>query len=302
MLPGALARLHPDTGAPHWSILLNAGLIGVATVVLRFEALLELSMFFYSINAIIQCASVVRLRITHPHRQRPARTMPVPLLLLPVAIAAATLALSPLRNWLVAVGLIVATIVAYALIHLVRRALGHAALGAPPSARAAAAAEALRVAEPADEFERVHTDDGDAWFANLLGGTRRRNQQQAAAEVVQAFELSEFRRGTEDLGSGSDDSDAENGDSLPMNRNPEANPARSAEAAAVAAAAAWAAVSAAPPSPDGDPPLASSEPASGESASGESGDALLLREGEEFVTEVRLDDDDDDGAAHGIIE
>ena len=68
MLPAPLARLHPITGAPHLSVVLNASLIAVATCTLRFEALLELSMFFYSINAIMQCASLHRLRRTHPHR------------------------------------------------------------------------------------------------------------------------------------------------------------------------------------------------------------------------------------------
>ena len=50
MLPPALARLHPLTGAPHLAVLLNAALIAIATVTLRFEALLELSMIFYSVR------------------------------------------------------------------------------------------------------------------------------------------------------------------------------------------------------------------------------------------------------------
>ena len=58
------------------AVVLNACLISVATCVLRFEALLELSMFFYSFNAIMQCASLLRLRKTHPHRLRPRVIVP----------------------------------------------------------------------------------------------------------------------------------------------------------------------------------------------------------------------------------
>ena len=94
MLPPALARLHPVTGAPHLAVLLNAALIAFATVTLRFEALLELSVF-YAINAIMQCAAVLRLRSTHPHRVRPRTILPAKLLLVPVGIAVLTLLLSP---------------------------------------------------------------------------------------------------------------------------------------------------------------------------------------------------------------
>ena len=107
MLPPALARLHPVTGAPHLAVLLNAALIAFATVTLRFEALLELSVFFYAINAIMQCAAVLRLRSTHPHRVRPRTILPAKLLLVPVGIAVLTLLLSPMGNWLAALGLLV---------------------------------------------------------------------------------------------------------------------------------------------------------------------------------------------------
>ena len=150
MLPAPLARLHPVTGAPHLAVILNACLISVATCLLRFEALLELSMFFYSINAIMQCASLLRLRRTHPHRLRPRVILPARLLALPVGIAGIILLLSPWRNWLAAAGLLLSTLLIYALIHLVRLALGHSP-NAPPSARAAAAADSLRVVEPTDE-------------------------------------------------------------------------------------------------------------------------------------------------------
>lgn len=50
MLPPALSRLHPETGAPYLAVLLNCAMIALATALLRFEALLELSMFFYAVR------------------------------------------------------------------------------------------------------------------------------------------------------------------------------------------------------------------------------------------------------------
>ena len=84
----------------------------------------------------------MRLRRTHPHRLRPARTLPAPFLLLPVLCALALYALTPLATWLAAFSLLCATLVSYALIHLGRFAHGHK-LSDPPSARATAASGAL---------------------------------------------------------------------------------------------------------------------------------------------------------------
>jgi hypothetical protein len=165
---------------------------------------------------IAQCGAVVRLRATHPHRVRPSRLLPVPLLIFPVSIAAAVLAASPARNWLSAALLLGATALLYALIHITRCMQGHK-LGAPPSARAAAAAEALQVvvppygpdADPAEmeaadseaaELTRVRRPTrgidaadggpGDAWFGRLVESYRQvPNREAVATEVVQAFEM-----------------------------------------------------------------------------------------------------------------
>jgi len=69
ILPGPLARLHPSLGSPYLAIALNIALIALATTLLHLEALLEITMFFYAV--IVQCATVLRLRRTHPHRLRP---------------------------------------------------------------------------------------------------------------------------------------------------------------------------------------------------------------------------------------
>ena len=197
MLPAAFSRLHPTTGAPHYSVVLNASLISLATAFLQFEALLELSMFFYSLNAIAQCGALLRLRSTHPHRLRPRTTIPAPLLLLPVGVATTSLALSPLRNWLVAGMITLATLLIYALIHLTRLTQGKP-LGAPASARAVAAADALRVAEPTEEERRENearerelaassSPPGDAWFTNLLSASYSSvpsRERRIASEVI----------------------------------------------------------------------------------------------------------------------
>ena len=81
MLPGSLARLYPSLGSPYLAIALN---IALATTLLHLEALLEITMFFYAVNVIVQCATVLRLRRTHPHRLRPSYTLPAPLLALRV--------------------------------------------------------------------------------------------------------------------------------------------------------------------------------------------------------------------------
>ena len=214
MLPPLFARLHPISGTPWLAVLINSACIALATLVLRFEALLELSMFFYAMNAIVQCAAVVRLRETHPHRIRPQHTIPAPFLLLPVAIASAMLLASPLRNWLLALGLLGATLGAYALIHFGRMRKGHRP-GQPPSARSAAAVEALAVAVPPygggggvgggaevdgaeEEGEEggqttAHSTGstriaaGDAWFTKLVASYRRvPDEERQQAEEVHA--------------------------------------------------------------------------------------------------------------------
>lgn len=162
MLPAAVSRLHPRFGTPWVAVLLNASMISVATTLLRFDALLQLSMFFYCINVLAQCGALLRLRATHPHRLRPTRTAPAPLLACPATIAAAVLLCSPLSHWLVAASLLGGTLAVYAALTSVRRP--HAA----PSSRALAAAERLGVVE------------GNAY-------------RSVAAEVVQAFEMTELR-------------------------------------------------------------------------------------------------------------
>ena len=232
MLPAPLARLHPSLGTPWIAIALNASLIALATNLLHFEALIDLSMVFYAINALVQCATVLRLRRTHPHRLRPRLTLPAPLLLAPAACALLLLGLTPWRTWLAAVSLLVATLVAYAVIHLARLTKGHR-FGAPPSARATAAVEALAVVVPPfadgvaggggdggslDDGERSvdageesaaaaaggrrHGGRGDAWFGQLLPAYRRvpgtapdREAEHArASSAVAAFEMTERER------------------------------------------------------------------------------------------------------------
>ena len=106
MLPGPLARLHPSLGIPYLAIGLNSALIALATTLLHLEALLEITMLFYLLNVIVQCATVLRLRRTHPHRLRPSYTLPAPLLALPALCALLLLLLpTPARGWLAALSL-----------------------------------------------------------------------------------------------------------------------------------------------------------------------------------------------------
>ena len=97
MLPGPLARLHPSLGTPYLAIGLNSALIALATTLLHLEALLEITMLFYLLNVIVQCATVLRLRRTHPHRLRPSYTLPAPL---PALCALLLLVLTPAHGWL----------------------------------------------------------------------------------------------------------------------------------------------------------------------------------------------------------
>ena len=145
MLPGPLARLHPSLGTPYLAIALNSALIALATTLLHLKALLEITMFFYAVNVIVQCATVLRLRRTHPHRLRPNYTLPAPLPALCALLL--LLVLTPARGWLAALSLFLVCLLLYAIIHLVRLAQGHKP-AAPPSARATAAVEALPVVVP----------------------------------------------------------------------------------------------------------------------------------------------------------
>lgn len=50
MLPPSLSRLHTEFGTPYVAVLVNAFMIAVATTLLQFDSLIELSMFFYSVT------------------------------------------------------------------------------------------------------------------------------------------------------------------------------------------------------------------------------------------------------------
>ena len=226
MLPGPLARLHPSLGTPYLAIALNSALIALATTLLHLEALLEITMFFYAVNVIVQCATILRLRRTHPHRLRPSYTLPAPLLALPALCALLLLVLTPARGWLAALSLFLACLLLYVIIHLVRLAQGHKP-AAPPSARATAAVEALAVVVPPfnpSAHDNVHEADGvcgdgrssraaprhagytrhaghtrhagqgDAWFARLTQRYRplsdREQEMQRAEGQLQGFEMS----------------------------------------------------------------------------------------------------------------
>ena len=322
MLPAPLARLHPITGAPHLGRAQRL-LIAVATCTLRFEALLELSMFFYSINAIMQCASLHRLRRTHPHRLRPRHTLPERFLWLPASIAATCLLLSPWRNWVAAGSVVGCTLLAYGFIHLARLTQGHSP-GEPPSARAVAAAEALRVVEPTEEqlaeqrreaAAQAQRASGDAWFASLVASASyarvSRTDSQIASEVVRAFEMEQLARDDDEeqnddeeerpraaIAAAADEEEDDdevrvvargNGRALVGDAPP---PPEAAEVAAEVAARGWWR-HACPPRPHllRVPPAPTTAPAPQMVASSAESQ-LLVAEGEEFVTEVSLDGDE----------
>ena len=323
MLPAPLARLHPITGAPHLSVVLNASLIAVATCTLRFEALLELSMFFYSINAIMQCASLHRLRRTHPHRLRPRHTLPERFLWLPASIAATCLLLSPWRNWVAAGSVVGCTLLAYGFIHLARLTQGHSP-GEPPSARAVAAAEALRVVEPTEEqlaeqrreaAAQAQRASGDAWFASLVASASyarvSRTDSQIASEVVRAFEMEQLARDDDEeqnddeeerpraaIAAAADEEEDDdevrvvargNGRALvgdaPTAARSSGGGSRGGGTRLVAARVSAATASATVPPAPTTAPAPQMVASSAESQ-------LLVAEGEEFVTEVSLDGDE----------
>ena len=357
MLPPALARLHPTSGAPHLAVSLNAALIAVATVFLRFDALLQLSMLFYAINAIMQCAAVLRLRSTHPHRLRPKRTLPSRLLALPVGIAAIAILSAPAATWFAAIALLVATLVAYLLIHASRLAAG-VRPGGPASARAVAAAMSMRVAEPGDEYaahgEGEEGDDlgeadayahscarsgggvgggyahamresveagggagdvprGDAWFGQLLAGVgyrsvpqRKDGAREAAARA--AMSVFEVPQASEMLADGEVEMSSllqgmtppwrdRDGDHTPPTGSPSASEAALQPRDDASVSVTVQEVGSASGSCDvtSPPSVPAPQPGSAQgSAPGSVAGSMLLREGEEYVTEVSLDDETDD--------
>lgn len=96
-----LSSLHPfNSSAPPYPLSLPPCL---STPPLRSPPL-QLSMFFYAINVIMQCLALLRLRISHPHRLRPARVAPIPVVCLPMGISIGVLLLSPPSHWMAALG------------------------------------------------------------------------------------------------------------------------------------------------------------------------------------------------------
>jgi hypothetical protein len=109
--------------------------------------------FFYAVNVLMQCAALVRLRKTHPHRLRPKTIIPAPLLLLPISVAVGIIAFSPAHHWAAAALLLGGTVVIYLILALVRQR------GATPSARALAVAEALGVVSEDEAASQLGSPD-----------------------------------------------------------------------------------------------------------------------------------------------
>eukprot|EP00908_Phaeocystis_cordata_P006403 Transcript_17015.p1 GENE.Transcript_17015~~Transcript_17015.p1 ORF type:complete len:668 (-),score=283.06 Transcript_17015:649-2652(-) len=123
MLPARLAQLHPTLGTPVHAVVANAVMVGLAASALRFDLLMELSMFFYAVNALMQLAAALRLRASHPHLPRPERTLPLAGFAPPALLATLVLAAAPPRHWAAAATLLGATLCAYALLHACRRGM-----------------------------------------------------------------------------------------------------------------------------------------------------------------------------------
>ena len=121
MLPAPLARLHPHLGTPVAAVALNALLVAGASSLLRFELLMELSMFFYALNVLMQIGAVLRLRASHPHLPRPAPRLPAPCLLPPAILALLVLVGAPAAHWGAALALLGATIAVYLALGVCRR-------------------------------------------------------------------------------------------------------------------------------------------------------------------------------------
>lgn len=60
MLPPVLSRLHPRHGTPAAAICVNGLLVGLASSFFRFGDALQLSILFYAVNVLMQCAAVLR--------------------------------------------------------------------------------------------------------------------------------------------------------------------------------------------------------------------------------------------------
>jgi len=188
MLPASLSRLHSRFGTPWLAIIVNACMISIATVILEFDALLQLSMFFYAINVIMQCLALLRLRATHPHRLRPTTIIPFPVLCFPMAIALAILFLSPASHWLAAAVLLVATLAVYCCLAILKR----------PGGTASARALAIEIYHSA-RLGVLHADDepphderrGTLPFLSRIFASYRQvpSSAETAAQAVQAFEM-----------------------------------------------------------------------------------------------------------------
>ena len=224
MLPAPLARLHPEWGTPHVAVATNAALISAAAAFLNFEALLELSMFFYCVNVLVQCAAVLKLRSSHAHLPRPPTTAPAALLALPCAIAIAVLFASPFAHWEAAALLLATTLGVYSLLTAWRHARARLRLGgadeverAPFGSGGADGGGGMAFGDAPPLYPRRGFDGAAAADVEGVGGgglrswlpgwlhydrvatTPTRADRASAAEAVQAFELQSFAADAEDL-------------------------------------------------------------------------------------------------------
>uniref|UniRef100_A0A7S4F166 Cationic amino acid transporter C-terminal domain-containing protein n=3 Tax=Chrysotila carterae TaxID=13221 RepID=A0A7S4F166_CHRCT len=228
MLPAGLSKLHPRFGTPAAAIVCNSAAVAVATSTLQFESLLGLSMLFYAVNVLMQCAALLKLRVTHAHLPSPSCALPSPLLLFPCALALAVLALAPRSQLLSAATLGVGTLALYSLLSLCRAADFTGTKRAQVDAAQDTAADstcgggsshihALRSGDHSSIWWRGSLDGGSGGdggraasgatsrrssltMAERLNGAWRRKfasgkyvqipKAAAAAEMVQAFELS----------------------------------------------------------------------------------------------------------------
>ena len=69
-LPKIFATVDPNTGNPWIAMLMNAGLMSLL-MVLPFEALAEVEMWFYCLTTVLKFMSLVRLRQREPNLPRP---------------------------------------------------------------------------------------------------------------------------------------------------------------------------------------------------------------------------------------
>ena len=69
-LPKVFATVDPNTGNPWVAMLMNAGFMATL-MVLPFEALAEVEMWFYCLTTVLKFMSLVHLRHTAPGLPRP---------------------------------------------------------------------------------------------------------------------------------------------------------------------------------------------------------------------------------------